>query len=76
MRDMTGIFPDHEYPVYEPDPLRERVLLALANADLQDWPEIDHNTTRHTAEMMYGSQADAVISLFNELLTARIEGES
>lgn len=51
---------------YEPDPFREKLLLALANADMQRWPSITENTTRHMAEMMYGEQADAVFKLLRE----------
>lgn len=56
---------------YDPDPAREEILLALAQADLQDWPAIDVNTTRHTAETMYGAQADAV----QEIIDARIAAD-
>lgn len=51
---------------YDPDPFREDLLLALANADMQRWPSITENTTRHMAEMMYGRQADAVLKLLQE----------
>lgn len=65
---MTDPFDGLPKVEYTPDPFRERVLLTLANADLQMWPDINHNTDRHMAEMMYGQQADAVINLINELL--------
>ena len=57
---------------YAPDPIRERVLLALANSDIGRWPAIDDTSSRHAAELMYGHQADAVIELWQELTT---EGE-
>lgn len=65
----TDIFPEHPYPVYAPDPYRERVLLTLATADLQNWTaqELQLYTNRHMAEMMYGQLADAVIELYVQL---------
>lgn len=58
--DILPSFPD--YPV---DPLRDRVLMTLANSDMQRWTDL--TTYRHMAEMMYGQQADAVIELFTQL---------
>jgi hypothetical protein len=59
----ADLFPRVEYPE---DPFREDLLLALANADMQRWPSLTENTDRHTAEMMYGDQADAVLKLLQE----------
>ena len=39
--------------------VRDRVLMALAAGDGQAWTNIA-DATRHTAEMMYGKQADAL----------------
>jgi uncharacterized tellurite resistance protein B-like protein len=41
---------------------REAVLLALARADGQPWSSIAE-ATPHTAEVMYGAQADAVLDV-------------
>lgn len=59
----TDLLPRIEYPA---DPFREDLLIALANADLQRWPSITENTTRHMAEMMYGEQATAVLKLLHQ----------
>ena len=50
--------------------LRERVLLALARADGQPWASIAE-ATPHTAEVMYGRQADAIEALWREHSAAR-----
>lgn len=41
---------------------RHELLLALARADGQPWASIAEST-EHTAEMMYGKQADAVMEI-------------
>jgi hypothetical protein len=41
---------------------RDDLLLALASADGQNWSSIK-DATRHTIEIMYGPQANAVIQL-------------
>lgn len=56
-------------------PTREQVLLALARADGQPWGSIAE-ATPHTAEMMYGKQADAVLALLPEAPTVALDVET
>lgn len=56
-------------------PDRETVLLALARADGQDWASIA-DASLHTAEIMYGKQADAVLALGPGRSEAEVKGEA
>ena len=49
--------------------LRDQFVLALARGDGQPWQSIAE-ASRHTAEVMYGKQADAVLAELREWLAS------
>ena len=56
-------------------PSRETVLLALARADGQDWESIAY-APFHTAAIMYGAQATAVLDLLPGRSEAEVKAEA
>lgn len=44
-------------------PTRDDLIITLAKADGQPWASLA-DASKHTAEIMYGKQADAVLKLF------------
>lgn len=71
---MTADIEILDFANYPEDESREELLLALARADGQPWESMAE-ASRHTAEVMYGDQADAVEALLVKWADAyRIQG--